>query len=92
MLLQELPKNMRPREKLLSMGSAVLTDAELLAVMLGSGLPGQNVLQLSQHLLDRFQDLAGLMLASAADLKTAKGLGGTARRAPWRILWPRDLR
>ncbi len=81
MLLQELPKTMRPREKLLSMGSAVLTDVELLAVMLGSGLPGQNVLQLSQNLLDQFQDLAGLMLAPAAELKAAKGLGGTAKRA-----------
>ena len=81
MLLQELPKTMRPREKLLSMGSAVLTDVELLAVMLGTGLPGQNVLQLAQTLLDQFQDLAGLLQAPAATLKAAKGLGGSARRA-----------
>ncbi len=81
MLLQELPKTMRPREKLLTMGGATLTDVELLAVMLGTGLPGQNVLQLAQELLDHFQDLAGLMLAAPAELKAAKGLGGTARRA-----------
>ncbi len=81
MLLQELPKTMRPREKLLTMGGATLTDVELLAVMLGTGLPGQNVLQLAQELLDHFQNLAGLMLAAPAELKAAKGLGGTARRA-----------
>jgi DNA repair protein RadC len=81
MLLQELPKTMRPREKLLSMGSAVLTDVELLAVMLGTGLPGQNVLQLAQNLLDQFEDLAGLLQAPPAVLQTTKGLGGSARRA-----------
>ena len=81
MLLQELPKSMRPREKLLSMGGAVLTDAELLAVMLGTGLPGQNVLQLAQNLLDSFQNLAGLLQASPAVLQATKGLGGSARRA-----------
>lgn len=81
MFLQELPKTMRPREKLLSMGGSVLTDAELLAVMLGTGLPGQNVLQLAHNLLEKFQDLAGLLYASPALLKAAKGLGGSARRA-----------
>ena len=38
MLLQEIPKSTRPREKLLAMGSHTLTDAELLSVMLGTGL------------------------------------------------------
>lgn len=81
MLLQDLPKTMRPREKLLSMGTTSLSDVELLAVMLGNGMPGQNVLQLSQSLLDKFQNLAGLLQAPASALKSAKGLGGSARRA-----------
>ena len=81
MLLEDLPKNTRPREKLLAMGSQTLTDAELLAVMLGTGLPGQNVLQLAHALLEYFHGLAGLSQASAADLRAAKGLGGSARRA-----------
>jgi DNA repair protein RadC len=76
-----LPKNTRPREKLLAMGSQTLTDAELLAVMLGTGLPGQNVLQLAHALLEHFHGLAGLLQASPADLRAAKGLGGSARRA-----------
>ncbi|MEK0431962.1 MAG: hypothetical protein RLY60_697 [Pseudomonadota bacterium] len=81
MLLEDLPKTTRPREKLLAMGSQTLTDAELLAVMLGTGLPGQNVLQLAQALLENFHGLAGLLQASPADLRAAKGLGGSARRA-----------
>lgn len=81
MLLEDLPKNTRPREKLLAMGSQTLTDAELLAVMLGTGLPGQNVLQLAHALLEHFHGLAGLLQASPADLRAAKGLGGSARRA-----------
>lgn len=81
MLLEDLPKTTRPREKLLAMGSQTLTDAELLAVMLGTGLPGQNVLQLAHALLEHFHGLAGLLQASPADLRAAKGLGGSARRA-----------
>jgi DNA repair protein RadC len=81
MQLLDIPKTTRPRERLLQMGSHTLTDAELLAVMLGTGLPGQNVLQLAQSLLDDFHGLAGLLQASPADLQTAKGLGGSARRA-----------
>ena len=81
MLLEDLPKTTRPREKLLAMGSHTLTDAELLAVMLGTGLPGQNVLQLAQALLENFHGLAGLLQASPADLRAANGLGGSARRA-----------
>ena len=80
MLLEDLPKTTRPREKLLAMGSHTLTDAELLAVMLGTGLPGQNVLQLAHALLENFHGLAGLLQASPADLRAAKGLGGSARR------------
>jgi DNA repair protein RadC len=81
MRLLDIPKTTRPRERLLNMGSHTLTDAELLAVMLGTGLPGQNVLELAQSLLDSFHGLAGLLQASPAELQAAKGLGGSARRA-----------
>ena len=72
MQLQDLPKAMRPREKLLALGSQALTDVELLSVLLGSGLPGQSVLQLAQSLLDRFQGLAGLLHASPEHLRSSK--------------------
>ena len=64
-MLQELPAAARPREKLLSHGAAALADAELLALLLGTGLKGKPVLSLSQELLDRFGGLAGLMHADA---------------------------
>ena len=81
MQLLDIPKTTRPREKLLKMGSHTLTDAELLAIMLCTGLPGQNVLQLAQTMLDNFQGLAGLLQASPGELQAVKGLGGSARRA-----------
>ena len=81
MLLQELPSGLRPREKILTMGPAALTDAELLALLLRTGLPGCNVLNLSQALLDRFRGLTGLFRATLPELQTVKGLGGNAKRA-----------
>lgn len=79
-MLHELPAAARPREKLLARGASALADAELLALLLGTGLKGKPVLSLSQELLDRFGGLAGLMRADAQALKSVKGLG-PARRA-----------
>ncbi len=81
MTFKDLPLEMRPREKLVARGPSALGDVELLALLLRTGLPGKNVLQLAQEVLDRFRGLAGLLSASLDDLKTVKGLGGTAKRA-----------
>jgi DNA repair protein RadC len=81
MILKDLPQDARPREKLLARGPAALGDAELLALLLRTGLPGKNVLQMGQELLDTFGGLAGLLHTTADDLKRIKGLGGTAKRA-----------
>ncbi len=81
MLLKDLPEDARPREKLLARGVAALGDAELLALLLRTGLPGKNALQLGQELLETFGGVAGLLHTTAADLKRIKGLGGTAKRA-----------
>jgi DNA repair protein RadC len=77
--LLHLPADARPREKLLARGPAALADAELLALLLRTGLPGQGVLQLAQALLDRFGGLAGLLQADAAALQDIKGLGPAKR-------------
>lgn len=77
--LKTLPADARPREKLLSRGAGALADAELLALILRTGLAGQGVLQLAQSLLDRFGGLSGLLHAQADDLKTVKGLGPAKR-------------
>lgn len=79
MLLKDLPQEARPREKLLSRGSAALSDAELLALLLRSGIQGKNVLQLAQELVDRFGGVAGLLHTPAEALKTVKGLGPAKR-------------
>ena len=79
MLLKDLPQEARPREKLLSRGAAALSDAELLALLLRSGIRGKNVLQLAQELVDRFGGVAGLLHTPAEALKTVKGLGPAKR-------------
>ncbi len=79
MLLKDLPKEARPREKLLSRGAAALSDVELLALLLRSGIRGKNVLQLAQELVDRFGGVAGLLHMPAEALKTVKGLGPAKR-------------
>jgi DNA repair protein RadC len=79
MLLKDLPQEARPREKLLSRGPAALSDAELLALLLRSGIQGKNVLQLAQELVNRFGGVAGLLHTPAEALKTVKGLGPAKR-------------
>lgn len=81
MPIKDLPPDARPREKLLARGPGALSDTELLALLLRTGLAGKSVLQLASELLDRFGGLAGLLNANAQDLKSLKGLGGTAKRA-----------
>lgn len=81
MILKDLPPDARPREKLLARGPAALGDAELLALLLRTGMAGKNVLALAQELLDTFGGIAGLLNTGAEDLKRIKGLGGPAKRA-----------
>lgn len=81
MSFKDLPAGARPREKLMAQGAAALGDAELLALLLRTGVAGKNVLQMAQELLDGFGGLAGLLHAGLDDLKRIKGLGGTAKRA-----------
>jgi DNA repair protein RadC len=81
MPLKDLPPDARPREKLLARGPAALGDAELLALLLRTGLPGTSVLQMAQQLLDEFGGIAGLLNTGVDDLKRVKGLGGPAKRA-----------
>jgi DNA repair protein RadC len=77
--LKDLPADARPREKLLQRGARSLADAELLALLLRTGLAGTGVLQLAQQVLDAFGGFAGLLRASADDLKRIKGLGPAKR-------------
>lgn len=77
--LKSLPADARPREKLLSRGPAALGDAELLALLLRTGMAGKHVMQLAQELLDRFGGIGGLLHTDASALKVIKGLGPAKR-------------
>ena len=79
MPLKDLPPDARPREKLLARGAQALSDAELLALLLRTGLPGKSVLQLGQDLLDKFGGVTGLLSADAQALERIKGLGPAKR-------------
>ncbi len=84
MTIAQLPAEMRPREKLLKHGASAgscATDTELLALFLRTGIKGKSVFVMAQELLDRFKGFAGLIHASAAELKTCKGMGGDAKRS-----------
>ena len=69
------PERERPRERLLAHGAGQLSDAELVAVCLRSGMRGKSAVDLGRELLARFGGLAGLLSAGLADLAAVKGLG-----------------
>jgi DNA repair protein RadC len=79
MVLKDIPTAARPREKLLALGPAALADAELIALLLRTGLPGVSVLQLAQQMLDRFGGIPGLLHTDVVALKDVKGLGPAKR-------------
>ena len=79
MSLKDLPSDTLPREKLLARGAGALADAELLAILLRTGLAGRSVLHMAQDILDRQGGLAGLLNASAGSLAGIKGLGPAKR-------------
>ncbi|MDP4734337.1 MAG: DNA repair protein RadC [Limnohabitans sp.] len=72
--IKDLPTDARPREKLLARGPQALSDVELLAILLRTGMAGKNVFQLSEELLGP-DGIAGLLNATVPSLKMVKGLG-----------------
>ena len=74
------PANERPRERLLAQGVAALTEAELLAVVLGTGCIGATSLDVARDLLARYRGLSALLAESIDKLARVKGLG-TAKAA-----------
>ncbi|MEJ5028728.1 MULTISPECIES: DNA repair protein RadC [unclassified Comamonas] len=87
MPLKDLPSDCQPREKLLAKGAGALTDAELLAIVLRTGMAGKSVLQWAAELLaprqpdttGSFGGINGLLQASSAELSQVKGLGPAKR-------------
>ena len=92
MPLDHLPVDARPREKLLTRGPNALSDTELLAILLRTGIAGKDVLQLADELLHKpqrvaedgappsgFDGIAGLLQTDAKTLSQVKGLGPAKR-------------
>ena len=72
--IRDLPQGERPRERLREFGPKSLSNTELIAILLRTGLPGENVLAVSSRLLARFDGLAGLGRVSFAELCAERGL------------------
>ena len=75
MAISDWPRGERPREKLLLRGARVLSDAELLAVVLRSGVAGQSALDIARRALTRFGGLRALLQASPEQFCALRGLG-----------------
>ena len=74
--IQDLPEHDRPRERLLNVGAEALTDAELLAIFLNTGMKGENAIQVAQRLLREFRTLRHLSRQSGKQLvEQFRGLG-----------------
>jgi DNA repair protein RadC len=73
--LLALSPDVRPRERLLARGPSSLSDAELLAILIGSGRRGKNVIEIAHDLIARMGDLHGLGDAAEAELCTQVGVG-----------------
>lgn len=79
MAIKDWPEGERPRERMAAHGPQVLSDAELLAIILRTGTSGQSALDLGRAALARFGGLSGLLAASTPDLAAIDGLGPAKR-------------
>src|SRR5262245_29325871 len=73
--MREVAADVRPRERLLRHGPSVLVDSELVAVVLGSGTQGENVMDLARRLLDLHGGISGLLRVDVPTLRRTRGLG-----------------
>ena len=72
-IITDIPEVDRPREKLIAKGAENLKDEELLAILLGTGLPGKNVLELAKQILQKYPKKHFLQMGYA-DLVKVKGI------------------
>ncbi len=73
--IQEMPTSERPRERLLTRGPQSLSDAELLALFIRSGLRGESAIAIGQRLLRQFGNLRNLLCTDMGHLMRCRGLG-----------------
>ena len=73
--ITDLPIDDRPRERLVKLGAQALSSAELIAILLRVGVPGESVVQVGQRLLQAFGGLSGLHRAPISELVAQHGIG-----------------
>jgi DNA repair protein RadC len=75
MAITDWPEDERPRERLLALGPAVLSDAELLAIFLRIGVKGKSAVDLARELIGHFGGLNRLFAATQAEFSAHHGMG-----------------
>ena len=73
--IQELPAQDRPREKLAALGAGALSDSELIAILLRTGMVGANAIDVARDLLRKYLSLGGLARCTVAELAEIPGVG-----------------
>jgi DNA repair protein RadC len=73
--ITDLPETDRPRERLEKLGAQSLTKAELIAILLRVGVPGENAVQVGQRLLQKFNGISGIRRAPFEELINEHGIG-----------------
>src|ERR1041385_6057800 len=75
LLIREMPENERPRERLAEHGADALRNAELIAILLRTGMKGLSAVHIAEQLLQKLGTLENLARASLDDLRKVKGIG-----------------
>lgn len=75
--ISEMPQDERPREKLLQRGASALTDAELVAILLRTGIPGANAVDVARALIAQYGTLDTLSRCTVDEIARIPGIGRT---------------
>lgn len=73
--IREMPKEDRPRERLTASGAGALSDAELVAILLQTGVEGANAIEVARQLIKKYGSLDALSRCSVKELAEIKGIG-----------------
>src|SRR5689334_21776569 len=73
--LKDQPPSERPRERMRALGPAAVSPAELIAILLRTGLQGANALEIGKQVLGKYGSLQALGQASLTELQAVKGIG-----------------
>ena len=81
-MIRDIPQSERPRERLNSYGASALSTSELLAILLRTGVTGENVIHLAMRLLSEYSGLSGLAKASATAARASPNMRLAGEKSP----------